>query len=146
MTNEAFGFDKQASLNFDAKFSNGNDLPSWISFDSTTGTFEILTPDKITKLTELVVTATDSEGNVKTIVITLMPPEAESPDNENGEGDDEQNNEQSKLEKKLVIANMTQGKTGLTEQLNLVGSKGFEQQRLKLLDSIVVVADENDAA
>jgi len=131
-------------------------MPDWIVFDSTTGTIELIDQPKISEKLEIKIIATDEQGNTEIIIITLSPEdivdegeaeEAPLPEDVIEEGEEKAPDEQTRLNRQseqLLI--QTAGRPGLTEQLNQVGSKGFEQHRLKLLSALKSVADEKNAA
>ncbi|PZR32251.1 putative Ig domain-containing protein [Caulobacter segnis] len=59
---EVFGQGKVAGLTYSAKMANGDALPSWLSFDSTTGQFTATAADKTAGVYTIRVTATNAAG------------------------------------------------------------------------------------
>ncbi|WP_135078977.1 DUF4347 domain-containing protein [Terasakiella sp. SH-1] len=61
---DAFGHSKQASdVQLSAKLADGTSLPSWLSFDTTSGTFVGEVPDGVNGELAIVVTARDQSGS-----------------------------------------------------------------------------------
>jgi hypothetical protein len=62
--------DPNAVVRLEAQMADGSSLPSWLSFDSQTGTFRGVAPDGRAIL-DLVITAHDDSGREATVAITL---------------------------------------------------------------------------
>ncbi|MEO1926714.1 MAG: VCBS domain-containing protein, partial [Gammaproteobacteria bacterium] len=124
-------FDLNGNISLTATLSNGLSLPPGIDFNSESHTLQIH-DHLILKPIELSITATDSEGNKKTIFLKILPGNNKTQQERISESSykGEQNSASAHLNHELMI------KPGLTEQLSQTGSVGFFQQRLKLLDSL----------
>ncbi|MGB3799911.1 MAG: putative Ig domain-containing protein, partial [Lewinella sp.] len=65
-------FAQGPALNYQAKLSNGSNLPSWIVLDDNSGTFVITAPaSEAAKVYEIRVTGTDEDGSRSTVDFSL---------------------------------------------------------------------------
>jgi len=144
--------------------SSGQSLPSFISVNPSTGAVTVKEGAVVTSPITVKVTIRDSQGKQVVVLVKVQPQKGgaqrqnqgqgggQQPDNENNQqpdGDNSQGagrNQRSQVQqtdKQLAHA----GKPGLTQQLQRVGSKGFELQRQTLLDSLAsLVGEDKDAA
>ena len=149
--------------------SSGQSLPSFISVNPSTGAVTVKEGAVITHPITVKVTIRDSQGK-QVVVLVKVQPQKNSPhqqnqgqdqdqdqeqrqdqqsddgDRDNSQGQGRGQNRQSQLEQ--IDKGLAQaGKPGLTRQLQMAGSKGFEFQRQKLLDSLAsLVNNDQDAA
>jgi len=140
--------------------SGGQSLPSWISVNPSTGAVTVKEGAVITNPITVKVTIRDSQGKQVVVLVKVQPQKGRAQQNPQQEGDqqpDEKNqppagddsqgqgrgqNQRTQMQqtgKQLAHA----GKPGLSQQLRSVGSKGFELQRLKLLDSLASLSQHD---
>jgi len=158
------GLDTTGVITISAAQSSGQSLPSFISVNPSTGAVTVKEGAVVTSPITVKVTIRDSQGKQVVVLVKVQPQKGRAqqqnqgqegerqPDNENNQqpdGDNQQGagrNQRSQVQqtdKQLAHA----GKPGLTQQLQRVGSKGFELQRQTLLDSLAsLVGEDKDAA
>jgi hypothetical protein len=69
---EAFAHtDPSAIVTLNARLASGDNLPSWLSFDSTSGTFRGVPPGGVPVTLDLMLTATDAEGREASVEFKL---------------------------------------------------------------------------
>ncbi|PPK76973.1 uncharacterized protein DUF4347 [Methylobacter tundripaludum] len=158
------GLNTSGTITITGTQSSGQSLPSFISVNPSTGAVTVKEGAVVTSPITVKVTIRDSQGKQVVVLVKVQPQKGgaqqqnqgqgggRQPDNENNQQPDGDNpqgagrNQRSQVEqidKQLAHA----GKPGLTQQLQRVGSKGFELQRQTLLDSLASLVGENkDAA
>ncbi len=66
-------FAQGPALNYVAKLANGNSLPSWITLDQNSGTFQIKAPSSVaSQVFEIRVTGTDENGSSSSVDFSLL--------------------------------------------------------------------------
>ncbi|MGZ8174520.1 MULTISPECIES: beta strand repeat-containing protein, partial [Methylobacter] len=158
------GLNMSGTITITSTQSSGQSLPSFISVNPSTGAVTVKEGAVVTSPITVKVTIRDSQGKQVVVLVKVQPQKGRAqqqnqgqegdqrPDNENNQqpdGDNQQGagrNQRSQVQqtdKQLAHA----GKPGLTQQLQRVGSKGFELQRQTLLDSLAsLVGEDKDAA
>jgi len=158
------GLNTSGTITITGTQSSGQSLPSFISVNPSTGAVTVKEGAVVTSPITVKVTIRDSQGKQVVVLVKVQPQKGraqqqnqgqegdQQPDNENNrqpDGDNQQGagrNQRSQVQqtdKQLAHA----GKPGLTQQLQRVGSKGFELQRQTLLDSLAsLVGEDKDAA
>jgi len=158
------GLNTSGTITITGTQSSGQSLPSFISVNPSTGAVTVKEGAVVTSPITVKVTIRDSQGKQVVVLVKVQPQKGraqqqnqgqegdQQPDNENNQqpdGDNQQGagrNQRSQVQqtdKQLAHA----GKPGLTQQLQRVGSKGFELQRQTLLDSLAsLVGEDKDAA
>ncbi|WP_081906210.1 DUF4347 domain-containing protein [Methylobacter tundripaludum] len=158
------GLNTSGTITITGTQSSGQSLPSFISVNPSTGAVTVKEGAVVTSPITVKVTIRDSQGKQVVVLVKVQPQKGraqqqnqgqegdQQPDNENNQqpdGDNQQGagrNQRSQVQqtdKQLAHA----GKPGLTQQLQRVGSKGFELQRQTLLDSLaILVGEDKDAA
>ncbi|WP_081813257.1 DUF4347 domain-containing protein [Methylobacter tundripaludum] len=158
------GLNTSGTITITGTQSSGQSLPSFISVNPSTGAVTVKEGAVVTSPITVKVTIRDSQGKQVVVLVKVQPQKGraqqqnqgqegdQQPDNENDQqpdGDNQQGagrNQRSQVQqtdKQLAHA----GKPGLTQQLQRVGSKGFELQRQTLLDSLaILVGEDKDAA
>ena len=92
------------SIRFDAHLANGNELPSWISFNRNDGSIKLqASQGDINEKVNVKVVATDNKGNQVTVTIVLKPKEVQK----------QPNQPERSVNKRVPVA----GKQALSEQL-----------------------------
>jgi len=151
------GLNTSGTITITGTQSSGQSLPSFISVNPSTGAVTVKEGAVVTSPITVKVTIRDSQGKQVVVLVKVQPQKGRAQQQNQGqEGDqqpDNENNQQGagrnqrshvqQTDKQLAHA----GKPGLTQQLQRVGSKGFELQRQTLLDSLASLVGENkDAA
>jgi len=151
------GLNMSGTITITSTQSSGQSLPSFISVNPSTGAVTVKEGAVVTSPITVKVTIRDSQGKQVVVLVKVQPQKGRAQQQNQGqEGDqqpDNENNQQGagrnqrshvqQTDKQLAHA----GKPGLTQQLQRVGSKGFELQRQTLLDSLASLVGENkDAA
>ncbi|MGZ4956338.1 MAG: hypothetical protein ACXV8Q_14630, partial [Methylobacter sp.] len=145
--------------------SSGQSLPSFISVNPSTGAVTVKEGSVITNPITVKVTIKDSQGKQVVVLVKVQPKNGRSqqqnqeqeqqqpddggnqqPGGDRPQGQDQGQNQRTQVEqtdKQLAYVS----KPGLSQQLQMVGRKGFEYQRSKLLDSLAsLVSNDKDAA
>ncbi|MCK9635095.1 MAG: Ig-like domain-containing protein [Methylobacter tundripaludum] len=142
------GLDTFGGVTITAELSTGQRLPPWISVDPITGAVTVKEGAVVTNLIIVKVTISDSRGNEVVVLVKVQPKQQQPDDTEKNQppvkekGQDQQSRAGHADKQPVYVS-----KPGLTQQLQMVGSKGFEMQRLKLLDSLAsLVSNDKDAA
>ena len=142
------GLDTFGGVTITAELSTGQRLPPWISVDPITGAVTVKEGAVVTNLIIVKVTISDSRGNEVVVLVKVQPKQQQPDDTEKNQppvkekGQDQQSRAGHADKQPVYVS-----KPGLTQQLQMVGSKGFEMQRLKLLDSLAsLVSNGKDAA
>jgi len=152
------------AITITATQSSGQSLPSFISVNPSTGAVTVKEGAVVTSPITVKVTIRDAQGKQVVVLVKVQPQKGkphqqnqeqeedqQTDDGERNQGDNSQGQGRGQnqrthaeqIDKQLAHA----GKPGLTQQLQMVGSKGFELQRQKLLDSLASLVSENkDAA
>ncbi|HEY8096722.1 MAG TPA: cadherin-like domain-containing protein, partial [Methylobacter sp.] len=152
------GLNTTEAITISASQSSGQSLPSFISVNPSTGAVTVKEGAVITSPITVKVTIRDSQGKQVVVLVKVQPQKGKAQgqgqgqgqgqqpddgDRDNSQGQGNQRTQAEQLDKQLAHA----GKPGLTQQLQMVGSKGFELQRQKLLDSLAsLVSNDQDAA
>jgi len=154
------GLNTSGTITITAAQSSGQSLPSFISVNPSTGAVTVKEGAVVTSPITVKVTIKDSQGKQVVVLIKVQPQKNKAPQQNRQQDqqpdDGQENNPQGQegrgqnqqgqlkqTDKQLVHA----GRPGLTQQLQRVGSKGFELQRQKLLDSLAsLVGEDKDAA
>ncbi|MDP1772665.1 MAG: DUF4347 domain-containing protein [Methylobacter sp.] len=158
------GLNTTGAVTITAAQSSGQSLPSFISVNPSTGAVTVKEGAVVTSPITVKVTIRDAQGKQVVVLVKVQPQKGkvqqqnqeqeedqQTDDGERNQGDNSQGQGRGQnqrthaeqIDKQLAHA----GKPGLTQQLQMVGSKGFELQRQKLLDSLASLVSENkDAA
>jgi hypothetical protein len=154
------GLNTYGVITITASQASGQSLPSFISVNPNTGAVTVKEGAVVTKPITVRVTIRDSQGKQVVVLVKVQPQKGrphqnqqqdhQSDDGEmpedNAQGQGRGHNQQSQVEqtgKRVAYAS----KPGLTQQLQSMGSKGFELQKLKLLDSLAsITKNDKDAA
>jgi len=154
------GLNTSGTITITAAQSSGQSLPSFISVNPSTGAVTVKEGAVVTSPITVKVTIKDSQGKQVVVLIKVQPQKNKAPQQNRQQDqqpdDGQENNPQGQegrgqnqqgqlkqTDKQLAHA----GRPGLTQQLQRVGSKGFELQRQKLLDSLAsLVGEDKDAA
>ncbi|MDD5581082.1 MAG: cadherin domain-containing protein [Methylobacter sp.] len=159
------GLNTVEAITITATQSSGQSLPSWISVNPGTGAVTVKEGTVVAAPITVKVILRDSQGKQVVVLVKVQPKESkpqqqDQEQEENLQPDDgkktqpaEEDNppgsgphQRSQLEQ-TAMRWAHAGKPGLTEQLQRMGSKGFESQCLKLLDSLAsLTSNDKDAA
>ena len=158
------GLNTYGVITITASQASGQNLPSWISVNPSTGAVTVKEGAIITHPITVKVTIRDSQGKQVIVLVKVQPHKGklqQQQQQEDEQSDDEKNqlpaqdnsqgqgrgqNHRAQVEQ--TDKQVTQAsKPGLTQQLQMVGRKGFELQRQKLLDSLAgITKNDKDAA
>ncbi len=142
------GLNTSGVITFTAAMSSGQQLPSWISVNPSTGAVTVKAGAVVTHPITVKVTMRDSQGKQVVVLVKVQPKHKASGSTESkpqpqDQTDDEktqaptEKQPQQQGQREQSNQRLAQvGRSGLTEQLKQTGSKGFELQRLKLLESL----------
>jgi len=162
MPSSAFaGLDTSGLITITATQSSGQSLPSFISVNPSTGAVTVKEGAVITNPVTVKVTIKDSQGKQVVVLVKVQPNNGRTQQNQEQEQQQPDNGERSQqpggdrpqgqnqrtqvdqTDKQLAYVS----KPGLSQQLQMVGRKGFEFQRSKLLDSLAsLVSNDKDVA
>ncbi|MGZ5057486.1 MAG: Ig-like domain-containing protein, partial [Methylobacter sp.] len=157
------GLDTSGLITITATQSSGQSLPSFISVNPSTGAVTVKEGAVITNPVTVKVTIKDSQGKQVVVLVKVQPKNGRTQQNQEQEQQQPDNGERSQqpggdrpqgqgqnqrtqvdqTDKQLAYVS----KPGLSQQLQMVGRKGFEFQRSKLLDSLAsLVNNDKDVA
>ena len=151
------GLDRSGPLSISGIQAGGQRLPSWISVNPGTGAVTVQDGAIVTAPITVKITVRDSQGEQVVVLVKVQPQtksghvkEGGAPHHAKPQASSEppEKNQPPHSEAQPIEKSGTPiGKPGLTQQLQKVGRKGFEQQRGKLLDSLADLDRNNrDAA
>jgi hypothetical protein len=155
------GLNTFGPITISATQSSGQSLPSFITVNPSTGAVTVKEGAVVSNPITVKVTIRDSQGRQVVVLVKVQPNgrshgqgqghgQNQGQGQQSGSGEENQpgagDNRRSQLEQadnRLAQA----GKSGLTQQLQMAGRKGFELQRQKLLDSLAsITKNGKDAA
>jgi len=155
------GLNMSGTIIITATQASGQSLPSFISVNPSTGAVTVKEGAVVTNPITVKVTIKDSQGKDVVVLVKVKPQngrtqqqnqhqgqdqQPDDGDGDNSQGQGRGQNQRSQAEqsdKQMAQAS----KPGLTQQLQRMGSRGFELQRQKLLDSLAsITSNDKDAA
>jgi autotransporter-associated beta strand protein len=156
------GLNTFGAITINATQASGQSLPSFITVNPSTGAVTVKEGAVVSNPITVKLIIRDSQGRQVVVLVKVQPQNGRSHGQGHGHGhnqgqgqqsDSEENNQpgsgdnqRAQLEQadnRLAQA----GKSGLTQQLQMAGRKGFELQRQKLLDSLAsITKNGKDAA
>ncbi|MDD1619946.1 MAG: DUF4347 domain-containing protein [Methylococcaceae bacterium] len=151
------GLDRTGVLTITASQASGQSLPSWISVNPSTGAVTVKEGAIVANPITVKVVIRDSQGKQSVVLVKIQPRNGrlqnQRDNTENHQfpaGDGQQGQGRGRNvqgQREPADNSLAQsGKPGLTRQLQMVGSKGFEHQRLRLLDSLASIGKNNQDA
>lgn len=145
------GLDTSTGVSFQAAQADGASLPSWVRFDSATGSLSL--KEGSGERTVVKITATDGKGN-QTVITVVLKPQQQSGQRQNGSdgrpggegrGDQGRPNQGGRAVSGEPRAQL--GKMPLSAQLQGFGAQRTQQDADVLLDNLArVFAEPRDAA
>ena len=116
------------SIRFDAHLANGNELPSWISFNRNDGSIKLqASQGDINEKVNVKVVATDNKGNQVTVTIVLKPKEVQK----------QPNQPERSVNKRVPVA----GKQALSEQLKTQNTHALHNDARTFMQKIAGLFD-----